>query len=151
MDLKQIKKIIQLFEESKVNELELEDGNLKIRLAKQHPTVSPVMFSDCITNTIAEPIITNNKLTDVAPNESFIAIKSPVVGTYYAANSPTAQPFVTIGKKVKKGEVLCLVEAMKILNELRSDVTGVVKEICVKNGELIQYDQPLMYIEEAND
>lgn len=123
---------------------------MKIRLAKQHPNAPTINLFENNSNTNIEPIITNNSET-IIPDKPFKVVKSPVVNTFYAANSPTAQPFVSIGQKVKKGEVICLVEAMKILNELRSDVSGVVKEICVTNGELIEFDQPLMYIEETND
>lgn len=136
MDLNNITKIIEIFENSKVEDLELESKDFKIKLSKKN---------------ISE---TSNKVIndeDSVKNEKYIEIKSPIVGTYYCANSPTSKPFVNVGEKIKAGDTICIIEAMKVLNEIKSDVSGTVKEILVKDGELVQFDQVLILVGDNND
>ena len=136
MDLNNITKIIEIFENSKVEDLELESKDFKIKLSKK------------IISETSNKIINDE---DSVKNEKYIEIKSPIVGTYYCANSPTSKPFVNVGEKIKAGDTICIIEAMKVLNEIKSDVSGTVKEILVKDGELVQFDQVLILVGDNND
>lgn len=136
MDLNNITKIIEIFENSKVEDLELESKDFKIKLSKK-------IISETSNKAINDE--------DSVKNEKYIEIKSPIVGTYYCANSPTSKPFVNVGEKIKAGDTICIIEAMKVLNEIKSDVSGTVKEILVKDGELVQFDQVLILVGDNND
>ncbi len=147
MDTKKIEQIISLFEDSKVASMELEIEDIKIKLKK---------YSD--GNNIPQPQIINvptsvNTVTpEVAPViKETKAIKSPLVGTFYGAPSPDAKPFVSAGAKVNKGDVVCIVEAMKVMNEIKADQSGVISEICVQDGDMVQFDQAIFLIGENND
>ncbi len=135
MDLKNITKIIEIFEASKVSDLELESDDFKIKLSKKMESVT---YEVPLAKEVKQEV-----------RHNYTEIKSPIVGTYYKANSPTSAPFVSVGQEIKVGDVLCIVEAMKILNEIKSEVNGIVKEILVNDGDMIQFDQKLMLVEEV--
>lgn len=145
MTIKEIQSIIKEFETSSLMQLELETKDVKIKLSKQKQ------------NTLIENKVEKNiqsKHADLTPtdlNENDATknfIKSPLVGTFYAATSPDEKPFVQVGQKVKKGEVVCIIEAMKIMNEITSPYTGVISSIEVNNKDVIGYDQVLMTVGE---
>lgn len=136
MDIENIERIIQVFEKAKVSKLELEIENIKIKLEK--PEVTTVVTN--VVETKAEEKHENNT------QEEGTWIKSPLVGTYYAQRSQGAEPFITVGKKVKKGDVICIIEAMKVMSEITADRDGIVLKINPTNEQMIQYDENLVLI-----
>ncbi len=152
MKYKDILKIIEIFEKSVLTELEIETDKpkFKIKLSKnnqiqtfQAPIISqPTPIITSPTN----PIIQEQKEEKKEDKQNIHVVKSPLVGTFYRAPSPNAEPFVKEGDFVKKGQVLCIVEAMKIMNEIESDVEGIVERILVENGKPVEYGQELFWI-----
>ncbi len=158
MDLEYVKQLLELVEKSSVNELELEEEGNKIRITKsvpQHAQSMP-MFLPPIQHQVMMPV------PDAAPNTAPVApletapvvdskkyheIKSPIVGTFYRAPSPDAPPYVDVGSKIKLGSVLCIVEAMKLMNEIESDVSGTIVKVNVENGKPVEYGQVLFLVE----
>ncbi|AUN95653.1 acetyl-CoA carboxylase biotin carboxyl carrier protein [Pseudazoarcus pumilus] len=149
MDLRKLKKLIDLVQESGISELEVTEGEEKVRIAKQLPA------SQAVSYVTAAPAASAPPPTEAAPAEradtadalpAGHVVKSPMVGSFYRASAPGAKPFVDIGQKVSVGERLCLIEAMKLMNEIESDVEGVVKAILVENGQPVEYGQPLFVI-----
>ena len=143
-----INKMIKDLENSNINKLEVEFPNgLKIKMDKGAGNVSNVPAAPSISTT---PVVTNKVITNVntenKEEENYKIIKSPMVGTFYASSSPTTEPFVKIGDKVKKGQVVCIVEAMKLMNEIESEFDGEIAEICMKNEEMVEYGTPLFKI-----
>ncbi len=139
MKIENIEQIIRLFERSTVSKMEIESGDLKIKLEKEvgeAPVVSRVA-------TQSLPITEKTEVT------SGTLVKAPLVGTFYSAANPQSAPFVQVGDKVTVGTVLCLVEAMKVMNEIKAPTDGIVLEILGKNGEMVAYDQPLVRLGEA--
>jgi acetyl-CoA carboxylase biotin carboxyl carrier protein len=148
MDLRKLKKLIDLVQESGIGEIEITEGEEKVRISRQlaQPMVmaSPGMHPMAIPGAPA----TGPSATPAAPPEpKGHALKSPMVGTFYRAPSPGAPVFVEVGQSVSKGQTLCIIEAMKLLNEIESDVSGTVKAILVENGQPVEYGQPLFLIE----
>ena len=143
-----INKMIRDLENSNINKLEVEFPNgLKIKMDKGAGTLSNVPTTPSISTT---PVVTNKVITNVntenKEEDNYKIIKSPMVGTFYASSSPTTEPFVKVGDKVKKGQVVCIVEAMKLMNEIESEFDGEVVEICVKNEDVVEYGTPLFKI-----
>jgi acetyl-CoA carboxylase biotin carboxyl carrier protein len=155
MDLRKLKTLIDLVAESSIAEIEVTEGEDKVRIVK-HAPVSPVANAP-VQTVITAPALPNqiaqeSALSALAPAPAAepakgVTVNSPMVGTFYRSSSPGASPFVEIGQTVKAGETLCIIEAMKLLNEIESDVAGVVKEILVDNGQPVEYGQPLFVIE----
>lgn len=137
MDIESIERIIQVFEKAKVSKLDLEVDNIKIKLEK--PEVTTV-----ITNIAEEKV--EKKVNVETTQEEGTWVKSPLVGTYYAQRSQGAEPFITVGKKVKKGEVICIIEAMKVMSEITADRDGVVLKINPVNEQMVQFDENLVLI-----
>lgn len=149
MDLRKLKKLIDLVQESGISELEVTEGEEKVRIAKYPPPSSvsqqlhhaPMPFQVAHAPAPApEPVEAVDQLPDGH------VVKSPMVGTFYRAASPSSAPFIDVGQKITTGERLCLIEAMKLMNEIESDVEGVVKAILVENGQPVEYGQPLFVI-----
>lgn len=146
MDLRKLKTLIDLVGESDIAELEITEGEDKVRIVKaSHAPVmaAPVTYAaaPAAAPALAEPVAAPAPL--VAQGD---LVKAPMVGTFYRAPSPGASPFVEIGQTVKEGQPLCIIEAMKLLNEIEADKSGVIKEILVDNGEPVEYGQPLFLI-----
>lgn len=142
MDLRKLKKLIDLVQESGISELEVTEGEEKVRIAKHSPL--PVHAAPP-----AAPPPQPAAVVAPAPapeEESGHTVKAPMVGTFYRSSAPGAKPYVEIGQTVQKGETLCIIEAMKLMNEIESDVSGVVKAILVENGQPVEYGQPLFII-----
>lgn len=142
METKQIREIIEIFEASGLSHMELEEGNLKIRLEKP---ATPSMNAP-VAQIVHTPM---PKEPEPEIEEEKITINSPLVGTFYRAKSPKDQPYVQVGDRVHVGDVICMVEAMKTMNEIQSDKEGIVKEILVENGAMVEYDQALIVLGET--
>ena len=138
MDFKQIQTIIKDFEESNLTILEIEKDNFKIRLSKNNDTVF-VKHQNEEVIAASEPEVT-------FPGEGVTEVKSPLVGTFYTSDSPDNEPFVTVGSQVVVGQKLCIIEAMKIMNEITSPISGTVTRIIPQNGVAVGFDQVLMTI-----
>ena len=152
MDLRKLKTLIDLVSESNVSELEITEAEGKVRIVKSTgaPAVvampAPVAAAPVAAAPVAAPAAV--PAAAAAPAEiTGHAVKSPLVGTFYRASSPGAKPFVEVGSVVKEGETLCIVEAMKILNEIEADKSGTVTQILCENGEAVEYGEPLFVIE----
>jgi acetyl-CoA carboxylase biotin carboxyl carrier protein len=139
MKIENIEQIIKLFERSTVSKMEIESGDLKIKLEKEVGESQSFVRVPTSTTQIAEPTETIKGTV----------IKAPLVGTFYGAANPQSAPFVSVGDLVTAGTVLCLIEAMKVMNEIKAPVDGVVLEILGRNGEMVAYDQPLIRLGEA--
>ncbi len=151
MDIRKIKKLIELLEESGIAEIEIQEGEESVRISRYGQATnapSPQVLTSPPTAVAAAPT-TEPATTEPAPPPSFSGheVKSPMVGTFYRAPSPGAKPFVEIGDTVASGETLCIIEAMKILNPIEADASGVVKAVLVDNAEAVEFEQPLFVIE----
>lgn len=144
MDLRKLKTLIDLVSESNVSELEITEAEGKVRIVKS--SAAPVMMQQPAVTMAAAPLA-------VAPAQAPAAaptghtVKSPMVGTFYRASSPGAKPYVEIGSVVKEGETICIIEAMKILNEIEADKSGTITRILSESGQAVEYGQPLFVIE----
>lgn len=149
MDIRKIKKLIELLEESGISELEITEGEESVRIsrhgAQPQYIQAPVQYAP--PPAIAAPAAPAPAAEAAKPVSSGYQLKSPMVGTFYRAASPTSKPFVEVGQSVKVGDTLCIVEAMKMMNQIQSDKAGVIKEILVENAEPVEFDQPLFVIE----
>lgn len=149
MDLRKLKTLIDLVAESDIAELEVTEGESKVRIVKSSPAPqNQVMMMQpqahqYAPGTIAAPIAA--PVAAPAEPQGHI-VKSPMVGTFYRSASPGSSPFVEIGASVKEGDTLCLIEAMKLLNEIDADATGIIKQILVENGQPVEFGQPLFVI-----
>jgi acetyl-CoA carboxylase biotin carboxyl carrier protein len=152
MDLRKLKTLIDLVAESGIAELEVTEGEDRVRIAKFSPApaapTSPVTISSVAPPVIAVPAAaTAGVAAPTVEEPSGHVVKSPMVGTFYRSPSPGASAFVEIGQAVKPGDTLCIIEAMKLLNEIEAEVGGTVKEILVDNGQPVEFGQPLFIIE----
>ncbi len=148
MDLRKLKTLIDLVSESNVSELEITEAEGKVRIVKS--SGAPVLMQQPATTMVAASAAAPVAVLPVADAPgvpSGHAVKSPMVGTFYRSASPGAKPFVEIGSVVKEGETICIIEAMKILNEIEADKSGTVSKILCENGQAVEYGQPLFMIE----
>jgi acetyl-CoA carboxylase biotin carboxyl carrier protein len=150
MDLRKLKKLIDLVEESGIAELEVTEGEEKVRIVKSgRPPVTETTMAIPVAPAMATPAVAPAAASAAPPpppEPEGHAIKSPMVGTFYRAASPGAKPFVEVGDTVKKGQAVCIIEAMKLMNEIESDADGVVKAVLVENGQPVEYGEPLIVI-----
>jgi acetyl-CoA carboxylase biotin carboxyl carrier protein len=148
MDLRKLKTLIDLVQNSGISELEISEGEEKIRIAK-HLTAAPatVMLGPAHAPQVAPaaPAV-SQAATPAAGEPEGHVVTAPMVGTFYRAGSPGSSPFVEVGSAVKQGDTLCVLEAMKLMNEIESDVAGTVKSILVENGQPVEFGQPLFVI-----
>jgi acetyl-CoA carboxylase biotin carboxyl carrier protein len=150
MDLRKLKTLIDLVADSGIAELEMTEGEDKVRIVRSTTPVAmpvatqaapaPIIVATAPTPAAATPAATP------ASEPSGHAVKSPMVGTFYRSSSPGSAPFVNVGDSVKEGDTLCIIEAMKLLNEIEADKTGVIKQILVENGQPVEYGQSLFII-----
>ena len=149
MDIRKVKKLIELLEESGIAELEIKEGEESVRISR-YSASAPVMQM-AAPAMVAAPVAAAALPTSVAApavvDMSGQQIKSPMVGTFYASASPTSGPFVSEGQKVKVGDTLCIIEAMKMMNQIEADKSGTIKSIMVENGSPVEFDQVLFIIE----
>lgn len=154
MEIKKLREIFKIFDESKATFFEYIDDDYSIKIQQKEykdnqPTVSVTPAQQVIPQTQAAPAqaIPETNDTDINDNKDNLhTVKTPIVGTFYRSPSPDSAPFVEIGSKIKQGETLCIVEAMKLMNEIESDVTGTIQEILVENGDPVEYNQPLFLV-----
>jgi acetyl-CoA carboxylase biotin carboxyl carrier protein len=145
MDLRKLKKLIDLVEQSGISELEITEGEETVRISRaSHPVYAP---QPVVHHVSAAPAPAAPQAVPVAEEPSGHVLKSPMVGTFYRSPSPGADPFVEVGSRVEAGGTLCIIEAMKLLNEIEADKSGVIKAILVENGQPVEYGEPLFVIE----
>lgn len=160
MDLAYIKKVIKLIEKSEVDEIEIEEEGKKIRVAKSKPVSVPasvplppqVAIRDPLPLPVQQPVLARAESVPeippvLAPEQQYHEVRSPIVGTFYRAPSPDAEPYVQVGQRIRSGDVLCIIEAMKLMNEIESDVEGTIAKILVENAKPVEYNQLLFLIE----
>jgi acetyl-CoA carboxylase biotin carboxyl carrier protein len=156
MDLRKLKTLIDLVAESGIAEIEVTEGDDKVRIVKYAP---PPLSAPVATPMIAAPVVSAGPALAPAAGPAATSptppavelpkgniVKSPMVGTFYRSPSPGANPFIEVGQTVKPGDTLCIIEAMKLLNEIEAEVAGEVKEVLVENGQAVEYGQPLFVI-----
>lgn len=153
MDLRKLKTLIDLVAESGISELEVTEGEGKVRIVKAPPQIvaAPMAMPQMqalpgVAPAAAAPAAPAAAAPEAAQLPSGHIVTSPMVGTFYRAPSPGAAPFVNVGDTVKEGQTVCIIEAMKLLNEIECDKAGVIKEILVENGQAVEYGQPLFVI-----
>ncbi len=151
MDLRKLKTLIDLVSDSNVSELEITEAEGKVRIVKGGtavmqayvPAPAPLAAAP-VAAAAAAPIVPAVAVPEVAAGH---AVKSPMVGTFYRSSAPGAKPFVEVGDSIKEGDTICIIEAMKILNEIEADKSGVVTQILCENGQAVEYGQPLFIVE----
>ena len=147
MDLRKVKKLIELLEESGLSEIEITEGDDRVRITKggkqisQSKVVETIQQSEALTplENINEGVKPNN-------NSEFYEIKAPMIGTYYQSSEPDAEAFVKVGDPISDGDTLCIIEAMKMMNKIESDVSGTIERIMVQNGDPVEFDQVLFLV-----
>jgi acetyl-CoA carboxylase biotin carboxyl carrier protein len=152
MDIRKVKKLIELLDESGIAEIEITEGEESVRISRYAPGVpaAPVAAAPIA---VAAPALAAAPTAEAAapagePEEEGFLVAAPMVGTFYAASSPGAAPYVQVGDRVNEGDTLCIIEAMKMMNQIEADVSGVVKSIRVQNGEPVEYGQTLIVIDQ---
>jgi acetyl-CoA carboxylase biotin carboxyl carrier protein len=152
MDIRKVKKLIELLEESNIDEIEIKEGEESVRISRNRPNNQPQFFAApqmMAPAPMAAPAPAAAAAAPAAaakPATNGHVIKSPMVGTFYRAASPGSPVFVEVGKHVKVGDVICIVEAMKMMNQIEADKAGVVEAILVEDGQPVEFDQPLITI-----
>jgi acetyl-CoA carboxylase biotin carboxyl carrier protein len=158
MDIRKIKKLIELLEESDIGEIEIKEGEESVRISRggaamnmmmaQQPQYAPSYMAQNApaAPAPAAPLMAESPTDSSAANSSGHVVKSPMVGTYYSSPSPGSASFIEIGKQVKVGDVICIIEAMKMMNQIEADKAGVIESILAKDGDPIEFDQPLVTI-----
>ena len=150
MDLRKLKKLIDLVQESGISELEVTEGEEKVRIAKHIGVAAPTTYVASAPAAAPAPVAAApapaaaEAAADALPEGEIV--KSPMVGTFYRASAPGAKPLVDVGQTVAEGDRLCIIEAMKLMNEIESEFSGVIKAILVENGQPVEYGQPLFII-----
>lgn len=146
MDIRKIRKLIALIDETGVAEIEIREGEESVRI-NRYSTAAPVAAAP-LPMAVPPALPTHTPISSSVEEPAGHVIKSPMVGTLYIAPSPDAGPFVEIGQQVKVGDVLCIVEAMKMMNHIEADVSGTIKKRLIENGHPVEFDQPLFVIEQ---
>lgn len=147
MDLRKLKTLIDLVSESNVSELEITEAEGKVRIVKSGAVVQQYVAAPVQAAPVAAAPAAAAPAPEAAPAQTGHVVKSPMVGTFYRASSPGAKAFVEVGSQVKEGETICIIEAMKILNEIEADKSGTITRILGENGQAVEYGQPLFVIE----
>lgn len=158
MDLRKLKTLIDLVSESNISELEITEADGKVRIVKADPAAAAVAAQPVYAPAPAAPVVLAAApaaaaaapaatAPAAAPAETGHVVKSPMVGTFYRASSPNAKPFAEVGQTVKEGEAICIIEAMKIMNEIEADKSGTITKVLCENGQAVEFGQPLFVIE----
>ena len=148
MDIRKIKKLIELVEESGINELEISEGEESVRISRGQAVVGSAPVAVQAPAPVAAPAAPATPAAPAAPaTPTGHLVRSPMVGTFYSSGSPDSPAFVEVGQHVNAGDTLCIVEAMKMMNQIEADKSGVIKEILAQNEDAIEFDQPLFIIE----
>ncbi|MBS1137668.1 MAG: accB [Proteobacteria bacterium] len=152
MDLRKLKKLIDLVQESGISELEVTEGEERVRIVKHGAAPPPTMYTTTLTSPAPAPAPTPAEAASAAAESAAAAqqeghvLKAPMVGTFYRSSAPGSRPFAEVGQAVAVGDTLCIIEAMKLMNEIESDAAGTIKAILVDNGQPVEYGQPLFLI-----
>ncbi len=155
MDIRKVKKLIELLEESGIDELEIHEGEESVRISRHSKQVAmqqpiyaqaPAAPAPAPAPAPAAAAAPAADAAPAAPKLNGNVVRSPMVGTFYRASSPESKPFVEVGQSVKKGDILCIVEAMKMMNHIEAETSGTIESILVENGQPVEYDQPLFTI-----
>ena len=157
MDIRKVKKLIEMLEESQLNEIEIKEGEESVKLVKSISVpIQEQIITSADRNALVHssmptkndaPVESDNNQSTEAEAVSGQTIDSPMVGTFYAAPNPGAKDFVTVGDKISEGDVLCIIEAMKMMNEVKADSSGTIKQVLIENAEPVEFGQPLFVIE----
>ncbi|SFB81303.1 acetyl-CoA carboxylase biotin carboxyl carrier protein [Marinospirillum celere] len=152
MDIRKVKKLIELLEESNISEIEIQEGEEAVRISR-HPSgggyAQPVYqqpYPAAAPAPAPAPAATTEPAAEAKPVSSGHQVKSPMVGTFYRSPAPGAKPFIEVGTAVKKGDTICIVEAMKMMNQIEADKDGVVEAILLEDGQPVEFDQPLVVL-----
>ncbi len=151
MDIRKVKKLIELLEESNIDEIEIKEGEESVRIAR-HPQHTHVMAATSTSNnsntntSVGTQQEAGSKATQIKPQRTGHAINSPMVGTFYRSPSPGSPPFTEVGQAVKAGDILCIIEAMKMMNPVEADKAGTVETILVEDGAPVEFDQAMFTI-----
>ncbi len=154
MNIKEIRELLELMAEHNVSEIEIEKDNAKIKLRKmpngkfvmdQSPAMAPMQMMVPQAQASAAPAAPAAAVVE----EGVTIVRSPMVGTFYAAPAPDQPPYVSVGQVVKEGDVLCIIEAMKLMNEIKAEMGGTIAEVLVQNGQTVEYDQPIVRIKKV--
>ena len=143
MDIRKVKKLIELLEESGIDELEIKEGEESVRISRHSKTPAQQYYAPA---PMAAPAPAAAAEAPAAPKLNGTVARSPMVGTFYRKSSPASPAFVEVGQTVKKGDTLCIVEAMKMMNHIEAETSGVIESILVEDGQPVEYDQPLFTI-----
>ena len=150
-NIEYIEKLVKMLEESTLSELVLQDGEQLIEMRK--PTMAapvscvPNMLSSTVQSSVIEQAVEPEQASEQETPKASKSITSPMVGTFYCSSTPGGKPFVQVGDTVSAGQVVCIIEAMKLMNEIESEVSGKVTKICIEDGQPVEYGQVLMYVE----
>jgi acetyl-CoA carboxylase biotin carboxyl carrier protein len=151
MDLRKLKTLVDLVSESNISELEITETDGKVRIVKAVPgllqAAAPMMMQQPAAPAAPRSADAAGAAAPAAPEDDGHVVKSPMVGTFYRSATPGAQPLVDVGAKVKAGDALCIIEAMKIMNEIDTDVDGSITKVLVENGQAVEFGQPLFVID----
>jgi len=154
MDIRKVKKLIELLDESGIAEIEITEGEESVRISRYAPGVAaapvavaaaPIAAAPAAAAPVAAPVAT------AEPEEDGFEVTAPMVGTFYAASSPGAAPYVQVGDRISEGDTLCIIEAMKMMNQIEADVSGVVKSIRLQNGEPVEFGQTMIVIDQRQN
>lgn len=150
MDIRKVKKLIELLEESGIDELEIREGEESVRISRHSKTPAQPYYAPApVAAPVAAPAVAPVAAVAEAPSAPKLnghVVKSPMVGTFYRTPAPTSPAFVEVGQTVKKGDTICIVEAMKMMNHIQAEASGVIESILVENGQPVEFDQPLFTI-----
>jgi acetyl-CoA carboxylase biotin carboxyl carrier protein len=156
MDIRKVKKLIELLDESGIAEIEITEGEESVRISRYSQNAPPMVAAP-IAAAVAAPAAAVAAAPAAAPaaaaepEETGFAVDAPMVGTYYGSSSPGAAPYVQVGDRVNEGDTLCIIEAMKMMNQIEADCSGVIKSIRVQNGEPVEYGQTLFVIDQRQN
>jgi len=143
MDLRKVKKLIELLEESGLSEIEITEGDDKVRITKSsEEKQTTVVHTSNEAKTITNPIEDTKSIN----NTGFHEVKAPMIGTFYQSPEPDAESFVKVGDPISEGDTLCIIEAMKMMNKIESDISGIVERVLVQNGDPVEFDQVLFLV-----
>ena len=151
MDIRKVKKLIELLDESGIAEIEITEGEESVRISRysQNAPAAPIVAAPVAVAPAAAPVAAEAPAAVATePEEEGYSVAAPMVGTFYASSSPGAAPYVQVGDRVNEGDTLCIIEAMKMMNQIEADVSGVIKSIRVQNGEPVEYGQTLIVIDQ---
>ena len=147
MDLNLIKKLVKIVDSTEITDLEVEENGFRVKIAKKIRSIQTFAQPQIVAQTISPEKTQDEKQLKTEVQENTHEIRSPIVGTFYRAPAPDADSYVNVGDTVSQGSVLCIVEAMKLMNEIESDISGKILKILVENGKPVEYNQPLFLIQ----